>query len=153
MGKVDPRSDPDFAALDPALKARLRAVIEGRDPTETSAQMLASLERLRDQAALESEAQGQGEPTTDEGPIPTDEELAELEATYEAANSAVKAAAEAAGRAKEEYERIWAIYWSARTAYRDARRKVSGDPTEEELQAQQELLDGIFDGIARRAAE
>jgi hypothetical protein len=60
----------------------------------------------------------------------------------------VKAAEEAAGKAKAEYDRRWAIYWSARTAYRDALRRVSGDPTDEEVQAQQELLNGIFDGIA-----
>ena len=101
----------------------------------------------------EFEARGLSKSTPDAEGIPTDAELAELKATYEAANSAVKAAEEAAGKAKAEYDRIWASYWSARTAYRDALRRVSGDPTEEAVQAQQELLNGIFDGIARRAAE
>ena len=64
-------------------------------------------------------------------------DLAELKAAYEVANEAVK-------RAHSEYERLWPIYWDARAEYRNALAESKGDPTEEEVRAQEALLETIF---------
>ncbi len=67
--------------------------------------------------------------------------LGELKAAYETANEAVK-------KAHSEYERLWPIYWDARTAYRNALAEAKGEPTEEEVQAQEGLLETIFGPLA-----
>ena len=64
-------------------------------------------------------------------------DLAELKAAYEVANEAVK-------RAHSEYNRLWPIYWDARTAYRNALAELEGEPTEEEVRAQDAILETIF---------
>ena len=64
-------------------------------------------------------------------------DLAELKAAYEVANSAIK-------KASAEYERLWPIYWDARAEYRNALAGAKGDPTEEEVRAQEALLETIF---------
>ncbi len=64
-------------------------------------------------------------------------DLDQLKAAYETANEAVK-------RAHSEYERLWPIYWDARTAYRNALAEAKGEPTDEEVQAQGALLETIF---------
>ncbi len=62
--------------------------------------------------------------------------LGELKAAYETANEAVK-------KAQSEYERLWPLYWGARTAYRNALAEAKGKPTEEEVEAQEALLETI----------
>lgn len=64
-------------------------------------------------------------------------DLAALKAAYEEANEAVK-------KAHSEYERLWPIYWAARTAYRNALAESKGEPTEEEVREQEALLETIF---------
>ena len=51
-------TDPDVLAMDPELRARLQAVFEGPESPESSAELLARLERLRDEIAADAEARG-----------------------------------------------------------------------------------------------
>ena len=51
-------TDPDALAMDSELRARLRAVFEGPESPESSAELLGRLERLRDEIATDAEARG-----------------------------------------------------------------------------------------------
>jgi len=55
---MDVWDDPEFKALDPGLQGRLRAVFEGPEPRQTSAELLDELHRIQEQAAQEAEANG-----------------------------------------------------------------------------------------------
>lgn len=64
-------------------------------------------------------------------------DIAELKAVYEAANTAIK-------KASAEYERLRPIYWAARAAYRNSLADVTGEPTEEQKQAERAHLAAVF---------
>lgn len=51
-------TDPDALAMDPELRARLRAVFEGPESPESSAELLGRLERIRVEVAAEAEERG-----------------------------------------------------------------------------------------------